>query len=60
MQPTNVTSLKFTLSPTNLVVPRCISGMIYALYVDFIVLISTFYMPLKSPSPMYQHLPFLC
>ena len=60
MQPTNVTSLKFTLSPKNLVVPRCIFGMIYALYVDFVVLISMFYMPLKSPSPMYQHLRFLC
>ena len=37
MQPTNVTKSKFTLSPTNLVVPMCISCMIYALYIDSIL-----------------------
>ena len=60
MQLTNVNISQFTLSFTNLLISRYFSCTIYALYIDSIVLISIFFMPLKSLFPLYQHLQFLC
>ena len=36
------TDSQLTLAPTNLLVHRCLSYMIYALYIDSMMLISTF------------------